>query len=119
MTQQEQVHAVLEKMGWKRRAEIRSDYWLDPDEFVADAPDLLHDLNAIALARGTLLPNEQCDYTHICCEMVRREENITFREDPKKVFPFNCFRYFALLNLTPAQHLEAICRTWWPKRFTS
>lgn len=127
MTQQEQVSAVLEKMGWtyihNANTMACSGIWVGypPKNPIIGKPvaipDLLHSLDAIAFAEALLEPNEQSAYVELCCDSIRREENIAFGEEPHKKWLLNCFGQFALMTLKCETRLENLCRTWWPEKW--
>lgn len=130
MTQQEQVSAVLEKMGWSYKECFEHSFadsskqvsrgfkWHNSDGIICRPPDLLHSLDEIAQVRGVLgTLTERITYLAHLLVIVQEYGDVEYALGLLRKEGVHFSAGFNAVNATPAQHLEALCRTWWPEKW--
>lgn len=133
VTTQEQITAVLEKMGWvgiispnpkatgyikisDRVKEMLVGLGLEfaisecrKGFYLSNTPNLLHSLDAIALAEALLTDTKRGWYNAELSKLATGRNLFCALQEPDWIFK--------LLTATAPQRLEAICRTWWPEKW--
>lgn len=109
MSPEAQRIAIAKARGWESCSWSPS--WSDKErklyQYASDLPDYPADLNALADARKALTPDQRYLYISHLVDLTGAEWTDAYSE------------VFVVVDATPEQHCEALCRALFPERWES